>query len=284
MKKFFAVSISLILMLSAVGCGKSQNADKQNLNNQDLTYSNLAGDASRSEVTDILESNGLNKQAIETVMTWADDFNSNSQGYEFKEGFQPLPETGMDYSSLMLDDTSEAYSYLQWLNCRLTAFSLLKDQIKTAKTGFDTDPWLMFDIEAIDTVQELHLNEDERANFITLFNQISVEGTSTLEEHEKKIKEAWEERKIEISTDTVSLICIYLHSPEDNVRFVGHAGVLSETDNGLLFIEKYSSLDPFQATYFQDKESLKQYLLSRSDLYGDTTELDPIITENGDII
>lgn len=142
----------------------------------------------------------------------------------------------------------------------------------------------MFDIEAIDTVQELHLNEDERANFITLFNQISVEGTSTLEEHEKKIKEAWEERKIEISTDTVSLICIYLHSPEDNVRFVGHAGVLSETDNGLLFIEKYSSLDPFQATYFQNKESLKQYLLSRSDLYGDTTELDPIITENGDII
>ena len=49
----------------------------------------------------------------------------------------------------------------------------------------------------------------------------------------------------------------------------------------MMFVEKYSNLDPFQATYFRDREELKQYLLSRNDLYGDQTELAPIVAENG---
>ena len=69
----------------------------------------------------------------------------------------------------------------------------------------------------------------------TLYNQVSVEGTSTVEEHEKKIQEAWKERSIEIQGDKLSLICAYLHAPDDEAR---------------------------------------------SDLYGDETELEPIILEN----
>ena len=58
----------------------------------------------------------------------------------------------------------------------------------------------------------------------TLYNQVLVEGTSTVEEHEKKIQ-----------GDKLSLICAYLHAPDDEAR---------------------------------------------SDLYGDETELEPIILEN----
>ena len=49
----------------------------------------------------------------------------------------------------------------------------------------------MFDIDAIDTMPEYQLTKEERADFLTLFNQVSVEGTKTLEEHEEKIQEAW---------------------------------------------------------------------------------------------
>lgn len=62
----------------------------------------------------------------------------------------------------------------------------------------------------------------------TLYNQVSVEGTSTVEEHEKKIQ-----------GDKLSLICAYLHAPDDEAR---------------------------------------------SDLYGDETELEPIILENERVI
>lgn len=111
-----------------------------------------------------------------------------------------------------------------------------------------------------------------------------MEGTKTLEEHEEKIQEAWKERNIQIRGDKLSLVCVYLHAPEDQARFVGHTGVLAETEEGLLFVEKYSSLAPFQATYFKDRAALKDYLLARPDLYGDETELAPIVTENGTVM
>lgn len=104
------------------------------------------------------------------------------------------------------------------------------------------------------------------------------------EEHEEKIQEAWNERDIQISGDKLSLISVYLHAPEDQARFVGHTGVLAETKEGLLFVEKYSALAPFQATYFKDWAELKDYLLARPDLYGDETELDPIVMENGTVM
>ena len=68
------------------------------------------------------------------------------------------------------------------------------------------------------------------------------------------------------------------------MRFVGHTGILAETKNGLLFVEKYGPMAPFQATRFQSRDELKEYLLARKDLYGDATELAPIVTENGEVM
>lgn len=61
---------------------------------------------------------------------------------------------------------------------------------------------------------------------------------------------------------------------------MGHTGVLVQMQDGLLFVEKYGPLFPFQATKFQNREALKNYLQNRPDLYGDETELKPIIMEN----
>jgi hypothetical protein len=273
MRKAIVLGMIMVSMSVFGGCGK-----------QAAAYSNLADQTAQSDVIAILERDGLLEEQTEKVFQWVEDFNAITQSHGLAQGFEKLPEEGMDYSALLMDDTSEACAYLQWLNCRLTAFSLLKDQIETAKTGTDLDTWLMFDIEAIDTVPELQMTKDERANFITLFNQVSVAQTTTVEEHEERIRQAWEDRDIKIASDKISMVCVYLHAPEEQARFVGHAGVLAEKEDGLLFFEKYSNLAPFQATYFQNREQLKKYLLSRDDLYGDETELEPIITENGNIL
>lgn len=265
-------------MLTLAGCGKKETTHTGE-------YTNLTDEESRKKVTEELENCGVSKEQTETLMKWAEDYHEiTAKSYSYPKGFTALPESGMDYSSILMDDSADSYSYLQASNCRLTAFNLIKNQLTTAGTGNDTDLWLMFDIEAIDTMPEYQLTKEERADFLTLFNQVSVEGTKTLEEHEEKIQEAWKERNIQSRGDKLSLVCVYLHAPEDQARFVGHTGVLAETEEGLLFVEKYSSLAPFQATYFKDRAALKDYLLARPDLYGDETELAPIVTENGTVM
>ena len=237
-------------MLTLAGCGKKETTHTGE-------YTNLTDEESRKKVTGELENCGVSKEQTETLMKWAEDYHEiTAKSYSYPKGFTALPESGMDYSSILMDDSADSYSYLQASNCRLTAFNLIKNQ----------------------------LTKEERADFLTLFNQVSVEGTKTLEEHEEKIQEAWKERNIQIRGDKLSLVCVYLHAPEDQARFVGHTGVLAETEEGLLFVEKYSSLAPFQATYFKDRAALKDYLLARPDLYGDETELAPIVTENGTVM
>ena len=280
MKKAILVCVSIMAagMLALAGCGKKETGHTGE-------YTNLADEESRKKVAGELEDCGVTKEQTETLLKWAKDYKEiTSKSYQFPKGFTVLPEDGMDYSSLLMDNSADSYSYLQASNCRLTAFNLIKNQLTTAGTGKDTDLWLMFDIDAIDTIPEYQLTKEERADFLTLFNQVSVKGTSTLEEHEAKIQEAWKERDIQISADKLSLVSVYLHAPEDQARFVGHTGVLAETKEGLLFVEKYSSIDPFQATYFKDRAALKDYLLARPDLYGDKTELAPIIVENGNVM
>lgn len=280
MKKTILVWATIMAagMLALSGCGKKETG-------QAGEYTNLADKESGKAVVGELETCGVTKEQTETLIKWAEDYHEiTAKSYSYPKGFTALPEGGMDYSSILMDDSADSYSYLQASNCRLTAFNLIKNQLTTAGTGNDTDLWLMFDIEAIDTMPEYQLTKEERADFLTLFNQVSVEGTSTLEEHEEKIQEAWNERDIQISGDKLSLINVYLHAPEDQARFVGHTGVLAETKEGLLFVEKYSALAPFQATYFKNRAELKDYLLARPDLYGDETELDPIVMENGTVM
>lgn len=273
MKKAKLLLAAALMLLLLAACGK-----------QEPQYANLTDDATRQEVADALLECGVSQAQVDTLLTWSADFNAAVTGGPLPEGFVPLPESGADYSGVALDDTAATYDYLQWLNCRLTAFRLVKDQISTAGNGDDLDIWLMFDTEAIDTLPQYQLTAEERADFVTVFNQVDVSGASSVAEHEEKIRAAWQQRDIQLTGDGLSLICVYLHDPEEQVRFVGHTGVLLETEQGLLFVEKWGPAAPFQATRLPDRAALKQYLLARPDLYGDETELAPIVTENGTLL
>lgn len=261
----------LAVMLLLTGCGKAKPM-----------YTNLADTESQQEVAQALEACGISPERTGQLMQQAEDFNTSAENYTFAGKFRELPQGYVDYSSVLLDDRSEHYEYLQCLNCRIAMFQLLRDQITTAGNGDERDMWLMFDVDAIDTVPQLQLTGQERMNFITVFNQIPVSGT--LDAHTQAITQAWQDRQIQVGGEGLSLVCVYLHDPDGKVRFVGHAGVLAESQDGLLFVEKISPLDPFQATRFSSRKELKEYLLSRPDLYGDINELAPIVVENGVVL
>ena len=265
MKKRSIFVLFMIFVLVLVECQKTN-----------IRYSNQINHAVYEAFQDCKD--------IEKVRNWSNEFNSIALDYSFPQGFVSMPREGVDYDSLLMDTKQEAYSYLQWLNCRLTAFTLLKDKIHTNNAGTSTDTWLMFDLEAIDTVSEYAFLKRDQKKFETVFNNVSVHGNDTVKEQAQTIQQAWNDRGIKIHSNHLSLITVWVHSPEDQVRFVGHTGVLAHTKEGLLFLEKYSSMAPFQATYFQNRSELKKYLLSRKDLYGDSKELKPIVMENKIIV
>jgi len=173
---------------------------------------------------------------------------------------------------------------LNWLNCRLTAFSLIQNVVETSKDEDSNDTWLMFDVEALNTVEQFKTCEEKKKDFVTLFHSIDVSDEDTLRKQEAKIVETLKSRHIQLKTDTISIVSVYLHVPEENIRFAGHTGLLVNTEDGYLYFEKYSNIAPFQATKFQNKKQVKEYLLSRPDLYGDGSELDPIVTINDEIL
>ncbi len=279
MKRTIAFCMMIFLL---VGCGTTQVPSEQaTTQKNEVVYSNLTDTASQKEVTEILESHGVTKQQTETLISWAEDFNKRVTSEPLPSGFQPMQGDGVKYDGLVIDykELSDG-DIIPEANCRLTSYLLMQNMIQTNQKQVENDTFLIFDIEAIDMYEQFRLPKEQRNDFISLFNWVSVDGTSTLEEHKENIQKAWADREIHIQGDDISLISVYLHSAFDAVRFIGHTGVLVETDNGLVFVEKYGPRFPFQATKFQDREQLKTYLLHRTDLYGEASELEPIIMEN----
>lgn len=186
-------------MLILAGCGKKETE-------QAGEYTNLADKESRKAVVGELEACGVTKEQTSTLEKWAeDDHEIIAKSYSYPKGFTDLPESGMYYRIILMNDSADSYSYLQVSNCRLTAFNLIKNPLTTVGAENDTDLWLMFDIETIDAM------------------------------------------------------------PEDQARFVGHTGVLSETKEGLIL---WKSIVPLLLSRqrIKDWADLKDYLLGKAGL------------------
>lgn len=270
-KKIIALlSVCTISALGFVGC----------TSNKDIMYSNMQDTKSREEVFSELKKHDVSDNQINKLNEWMDDFNSYVKDGQLSNGFKKMDGDLVDYSTLELKDMPSYY-----VNCRLTSFMIMKNALITNCKPDDSDTYLMLDLDAIDTDKPISMTEQEKLNYTTLFNWIPLDDAKTLEQHEEKIETALKDRDIKIDESKgLSIINIYVHSTFDNVRFVGHTGVLMDTNDGLLFVEKYGPDTPFQATKFHNREELKKYLLARPDLYGEKDEVAPIITENNKVI
>lgn len=270
-KKIIALlSVCTISALGFVGC----------TSNKDIMYSNMQDTKSREEVFSELKKHDVSDNQINKLNEWMDDFNSYVKDGLLSNGFKKMDGDLVDYSTLELKDMPSYY-----VNCRLTSFMIMKNALTTNCKPDDSDTYLMLDLDAIDTDKPISMTEQEKLNYTTLFNWIPLDDAKTLEQHEEKIETALKDRDIKIDESKgLSIINIYVHSTFDNVRFVGHTGVLMDTNDGLLFVEKYGPDTPFQATKFHNREELKKYLLARPDLYGEKDEVAPIITENNKVI
>lgn len=287
-KQLVQMGAIVLAALLCVGCSskpETQQPEEPSSSTQQVMYSNLVDPSAQKEVAELLEKHGVTKEQTDTLAAWANDFNSRVTTDALPEGFQTMEENGVDYQGLIIrnKEAEDGWIYPE-ANCRLTSYLLMKNLVQTNGKYADNDTYLMFDAEAIDAYEPFRLSEEERSEFVSLFSWVPVDGADTVEAHAERIQKVWQDRDVKIEGEGLSLITVYLHAPFDEVRFVGHTGVLMETEEGLLFVEKYGPQLPFQATKFHDRAELKQYLLGRKDLYGDETELAPIVLENDQLL
>ena len=287
-KRIIPVMLSAILLMTGCANTKSETKDTKELTK--LTYSNLIDEKTQNEIRDILIENKIDKKQADYFIKLVKNYNGKSDINKLKtskKGFTSIKTQQVPYDEVYLEEKWDPnkLNYMDF-NCRLTAFSIFKNYIKSEDKFTGDSTRLVFDKDAINNNPISKFSKEDTDKFINLYSAVKVENTQNVNKHAQAIKKEWEKRKISfVDNKNISMINVFLHEPEDNEVFVGHAGLLLQTKDGLLFIEKYASALPFQVSKFKNKLELKKYLMDRLD--NDTSgngSSKPIIMENNELI
>lgn len=287
-KRIIPLILSGILLMT--GCTNNKSETNETVESTKLTYSNLVDEKTQNEIRDILIENKIDKKQANYFIKLVKNYNEKSDINKLetsKEGFTSINTQQVPYDELYLNEKWDIneLNYMDF-NCRLTAFSIFKDYIKSEDKFTGDDTALIFDIDTINNNPMSEFSKEDVEKFTNLYSAIKVENTQDVNKHAEAIKKEWEKRKISfVDNKNVSMINVFLHAPEDSEVFVGHVGILLQTKDGLLFIEKYAPSLPYQISKFKNKSELKTYLMDRLD--NDTSgngSSKPIIMENNELI
>lgn len=287
-KRITSVILSSILLMT--GCTNNKSVTNETIEQTKLTYSNLIDEKTQNEIRDILIENKIDKKQVDYFIELVQNYNDKSDINKLetsKEGFTTINTQQVKYDEVYLDGKWDVnkLNYMDF-NCRLTAFSVFKNYIKSESKFTGDSTSVMLDKDAINGNPMSKFSKEDTDKFINLYAGIKVENTQDVSKLAEAINKEWEKRKISfLDNKNISMINVFLHSPEDSEVFVGHAGILLQTKDELLFIEKYAPSLPFQVSKFKNKLELKKYLMDRLD--NDTSgngSSKPIIMENNDLI
>ena len=251
-------------------------------------YSNLAEEQVREQFETELIQAGAAETDAQKSMAIVKEYNDTIQNTSLvEEGYasfdMTMPEYDIDaIQDLWMKKNPDFIGY----NCRITAFGLMKDLITVQDTGERNTEYLFLDEAALDT-GELFTSE-EREKFETVFSEIKTDSSTDTKKQIEVQREYWKKAGVTFEDNSkLSLITVYLHSHIDeneNSLIAGHAGVLLDTGNELLFFEKISFELPYQLIRFADRKQLKEYLMRCYDV--DTTGecASPFILENDNVL
>ena len=295
-KKLILCFIGAVLLMT--GCGgtdknisssETEKIPSETVEEASLpVYSNLAEEQVREQFETELIQAGVSETGVQNSLEIVKEYNNTIQNSSLiKEGYasfdMTMPEYDIDaIQDLWMKNNPDFIGY----NCRITAFGLMKDMITVQDTGERNTEYLFLDEAALDA-GELFTAE-EREKFETIFSEIKTDSSTDTKKQIGVQREYWKKAGVTFEDDSkLSLITIYLHSHIDeneNSLIVGHAGVLLDTGNKLLFFEKISFELPYQLIRFEDRDQLKEYLMRCYDV--DTTGecASPFILENDKVL
>lgn len=252
-----------------------------------LNYSNLTDKAIKDEVLNSLKDANINKDYIYQFEKQLDFYNNTMKDMEgLKAGFVTTNESQAIYDDVYAIEKWEELKYpYQDFNCRITAFELFRDYIKSKDAFLGDDSNLIMDLDSIENNPLTRFRKEDVITFKNLFGAIKTKNTTNEKVHVAQIKKELEKREVTFEkNDKISMINVYLHDYELNELFIGHSALLIKEQEGFILLEKYSFLVPYQVSKFNTKKEVYAYLMDRVDV--DTTGKcsKPIVMENGDVM
>ena len=254
-KKLILCFIGAVLLMT--GCGGEASLP---------VYSNLSEEQVREQFETELIQAGAAETDAQKSMAIVKEYNDSIQNTSLvEEGYASFDMTMPEYDIDAIQDL--------WMKKN-------PDFI-----GRNTE-YLFLDEAALDA-GELFTAE-EREKFETVFSEIKTDASTDTKKQIGVQREYWEKAGVTFDEESkLSLITVYLHSHIDeneNSLIAGHAGVLLDTGNEILFFEKISFELPYQLIRFEDRDQLKEYLMRCYDV--DTTGecASPFILENDRVL
>ena len=262
-----------------------------------LTYSNLVDTPTQEKVQQALTAAGISAQHVAAFLESVALFNrtAGAKANLIPEGFVTIDNLLPKYDEVAIQtDWMAKYSAFQGYNCRLTSFTLLRDLIAFPDKKFASkgeDEVLFIDRESLRNAPKKLFTPAEENDFFALFTEVPTTNTKDINIHLQAMQRAWKERGITFrykgDPTKASLISAVFHSqitPEENMLFVGHVGVLVPYEGKLLFIEKLAFQEPYQAIIFANRTELSDYLMNRYDVEWEQPNAIPFIMENDSLM
>lgn len=295
MKKII-LTISVALMCFSCGNStkKNDNKTEQQPYLTQIEYSNLVDKESQKEVELALLAAGISQKNIDDFFENVNHFNTIvGDANLVKEGFLVSSEIIPEYDEAKIQENWEAkFPIFPGYNCRITSFGLLADFVEIGNPKGVNSRNLFIDKDAINTSPKGVFSEKETENFLCLFSFIPTELHKDIHKHLEVVKQAFAERQVNFKykndPSKASMISVFIHSaitPEESNVFIGHIGVLVPISDGkLLFVEKLAFQEPYQATKFNNRTELNDYLMNRYDNEKGQPTAKPFILENDELL
>ena len=266
---------AIVVLLCCMMLSAGMSAQKQKI--PAATY--MGGNDTIKEVCREMEAAGVSN--VDVFQEWAADFAASAgNSANLEDAWSDPEKMSVDIGKCM-DGWEQNHEYSD-TDCRMTAFLLL-DGMLQAKATEDTyeGTYLMFDTEAIDTVDRYKVIKEKKDMFTTLYGEKSV---SDAKHPENTFSDSWKQYGFQIDSDRISLLSIVIYDPYSDVVFVGHTGILIKYSDYYVFVEKIAFEQPYQVTKVHAMDELLHILSLRPEYFGDEKEAGPFVYNNGEYV
>ena len=309
MKNKRLILILTLMAVLTVGCSNKNDSKINNLKSQNISknekvteslpkeylksinYSNLADKDTQEKVKESLENTGIDSNSINLFFKSVNYYNEATQNEGLiKSGFINSNNINPTYDEVAIQKIwDKKNKNFPGFNCRITAFTFMKDYVKVEKPVVKTGEMLFMDVESLKNMPFELFSKNEKDKFVNLFSEIPTKATKDVKVHVENVKNVWKERGVTFDKNSkISMISVFFHfndEPQENILFIGHVGILvPEKDGKLMFIEKLAFQQPYQVLKFNNRTELNDYLMNKYDTAWGQPVARPFIMENDELL
>lgn len=276
----FTIFASLLYLITGCKDESAQPIEK-------IKVSNIYSEEDRTICRDKLIESGLDDKRVDKFMEMVKSYNEDVNGeLPYKNGFVETENIKTDYTKTV----DEFYKTENKIgsNCRINTFELLLGNIEIKRVKSDNTSTLDFDKSSLENEFPELFTKDETTKFETYFAPVKAKISTDKKDQIAEIKKAVNSRGIKWNDKIdAKIISVWFHNDDEidgNILFIGHTGALVPFGDKLMFIEKLSFNEPYQAVIVNNRTELSDYIMEKYDVEYNQKTTRPFIFENGSLM